>query len=74
MIFFFQYEAQLARLKAEQNMIQDQLNRDRVTVERLENLLDQARQESMDSQTANQELQCEMSRLKQRICELQNKL
>ena len=69
-----QYESQLARLKTELNMAQDQMNRDRVTADRLETLLDQARQESMDSQAANQELQCEMSRMKQRLCELQNKL
>ncbi|EZA60378.1 hypothetical protein X777_13467 [Ooceraea biroi] len=68
------YEAQLSRLKAEQTIVQDQMSRDRVTVERLETLLDQARQESINAQATNQELQNEISRLKQKVSELQNKL
>ncbi|XP_014476061.1 PREDICTED: centrosomal protein of 135 kDa isoform X3 [Dinoponera quadriceps] len=68
------YEAQLSRLKAEQSVAEDQMTRDRVTVERLETLLDQARQESINAQTTNQELQNEIARLKQRISELQSKL
>lgn len=50
------------------------MTRDRVTVERLETLLDQARQESINAQATNQELQNEISRLKQKVSELQNKL
>lgn len=50
------------------------MTRDRVTVERLETLLDQARQESIDAQTTNQELQNEIARFKQKISELQSKL
>ncbi|XP_011297074.1 centrosomal protein of 135 kDa isoform X2 [Fopius arisanus] len=69
-----QYEAQISRLRAEQNIVQEQMNRDHLTVDRMEALLDQARQESLDCQTHNQELQNEMARLKQRVCELQNKL
>lgn len=69
-----QYEAQLARLRAEQTIVQDQVARDRVTVERLETLLDQARQESINAQANNQELQNEISRLKQKVSELQSKL
>ncbi|XP_024940651.1 uncharacterized protein LOC107267564 isoform X3 [Cephus cinctus] len=69
-----QCEAQLTRLKAEQNMVQDQMDRDHAAVDRLEVLLSQARQESMNTQTANQELQNEMTRLKQKITELQTKL
>lgn len=65
---------QIAKLKAEQAIIQDQMNRDRAMVEKLEMLLDQARQESMTTQTNNQELQNEVSRLKQKMSELQNKL
>ncbi|XP_077254913.1 uncharacterized protein LOC143893424 isoform X2 [Temnothorax americanus] len=68
------YEAQLSRLKAEQSIVQDQIARDRVTVERLETLLDQARQESVNAQATNQELQNEISRLKQKVSELQSKL
>ncbi|KAG5335528.1 CP135 protein, partial [Acromyrmex heyeri] len=68
------YEAQLSRLQAEQSIVEDQITRDRVTVERLETLLNQARQESMNAETSNQELQNEVSRLKQKISELQSKL
>ncbi|XP_036150015.1 centrosomal protein of 135 kDa isoform X2 [Monomorium pharaonis] len=68
------YEAQLSRLKTEQSIIQEQITRDRVTVERLETLLDQARQESINAQATNQELQNEISRLKQKVSELQSKL
>lgn len=50
------------------------MTRDRVTMDRLETLLDQARQESIDAQTTNQDLQNEIARLKQRISELQSKL
>lgn len=64
----------MSRLKAEQSIVQEQMTRDRVTVERLETLLDQARQESMNAQATNQELQNEISRLKQKVSELQNKL
>ncbi|XP_011647939.1 centrosomal protein of 135 kDa isoform X2 [Pogonomyrmex barbatus] len=69
-----QYEAQLSRLQAEQTIVQDQITRDRVTVERLETLLDQARQESINAQATNQELQNEISRLKQKVSDLQSKL
>lgn len=72
--FLIQYEAQLSRLKAEQSIVQDQITRDRVTIERLETLLDQSRQESINAQATNQELQNEISRLKQKVSELQNKL
>lgn len=65
---------QIAKLKAEQAVIQDQMTKDRATVERLEMLLDQARQESITAQTTNQELQNEMSRLRQKMSELQTKL
>lgn len=65
---------QIAKLKTEQSVIQDQMNKDRATVERLEILLDQARQESITVQANNQELQNEMSRLRQKMSELQNKL
>lgn len=64
----------MVRLRTEQNVIQDQMDRDRATIERLETLLDQARQESIKVQTTNQELQNEMSRLKQKISELQTTL
>nr|XP_012140543.1 PREDICTED: centrosomal protein of 135 kDa-like isoform X2 [Megachile rotundata] len=69
-----QYDMQIAKLKAEQTVIQDQMSRDRATVERLEMLLDQARQESISVQANNQELQNEMSRLRQKMSELQSKL
>lgn len=69
-----QYDMQIAKLKAEQAVVQDQMTKDRATVERLEMLLDQARQESITAQTANQELQNEMSRLRQKMSELQTKL
>ncbi|XP_061932659.1 centrosomal protein of 135 kDa isoform X2 [Apis cerana] len=69
-----QYDMQIAKLKAEQAVIQDQMTKDRATVERLEMLLDQARQESITAQTNNQELQNEMSRLRQKMSELQTKL
>lgn len=64
----------MSRLKAEQSIVQEQMTRDRVTVERLETLLDQARQESINAQATNQELQNEISRLKQKVSELQSKL
>lgn len=69
-----QYEAQLSKLKAELTILEDQMTRDRVTVERLEALLDQARQESINAQTTNQELQNEIVRLRQKVAELQSKL
>ncbi|XP_076297587.1 uncharacterized protein LOC143217320 isoform X2 [Lasioglossum baleicum] len=69
-----QYDMQIAKLKAEQTIIQDQMNRDRASVERLEILLDQARQESIEVQANNQELQNEMSRLRTKLSELQSKL
>ncbi|XP_046487529.1 centrosomal protein of 135 kDa isoform X1 [Neodiprion pinetum] len=69
-----QCESQLARLKAEQNIVQDQMSRDNAAVDRLEAMLNQARQESLNNQTTNQELQSEMARLKQKISDLQNKL
>ncbi|CAK9825011.1 Centrosomal protein of 135 kDa [Anthophora retusa] len=69
-----QYDMQIAKLKAEQSVIQDQMAKDRATVERLEMLLDQARQESITVQANNQELQNEMTRLRQKMSELQNKL
>lgn len=50
------------------------MTRDRVTMERLEILLDQARQESINAQATNQELQNEISRLKQKVSELQSRL
>ncbi|XP_011052549.1 PREDICTED: centrosomal protein of 135 kDa isoform X2 [Acromyrmex echinatior] len=68
------YEVQLSRLQAEQSIVEDQITRDRVTVERLETLLNQARQESINAETSNQELQNEVSRLKQKVSELQSKL
>ncbi|XP_072746619.1 centrosomal protein of 135 kDa [Anoplolepis gracilipes] len=68
------YEAQVSRLKAEQSIMQEQMTRDHVTMERLETLLDQARQESINAQATNQELQNEISRLKQKVSELQSKL
>ncbi|XP_015438396.1 PREDICTED: centrosomal protein of 135 kDa-like [Dufourea novaeangliae] len=69
-----QYDMQIAKLKTEQTIIQDQMNRDRATVERLEMLLDQARQESITVQANNQKLQNEMSRLQTKVSELQIKL
>lgn len=68
------YEAQISHLKAEQNMIQDQITRDHAAVGRLETMLDQSRRECMETQAVNQELHNEISRLKERACELQNKL
>ncbi|KAK9309933.1 hypothetical protein QLX08_000568 [Tetragonisca angustula] len=69
-----QYDMQITKLKTEQTVIQDQMTKDRATVERLQMLLDQARQESITVQTNNQELQNEMARLRQKMSELQNKL
>lgn len=64
----------MSRLKAEQSIVQDQIARDRVTMERLETLLDQSRQECINAQATNQELQNEISRLKQKVSDLQSKL
>lgn len=61
-------------MRTEQNVVQDQMNRDRATVERLEKLLEQARQESINTEATNQELKSEMARLKAKIAELQSKL
>ncbi|XP_026666528.1 centrosomal protein of 135 kDa-like isoform X2 [Ceratina calcarata] len=69
-----QYDMQIAKLKAEQAVIQDQMGKDRATVERLEMLLDQARQESITAQANNQELQNEMTRMRLKMSELQEKL
>lgn len=55
-------------------MVQDQMSRDNAAVDRLETMLSQARQESMSNQATNQELQNEMSRLKQKTNDLQTKL
>lgn len=65
---------QITKLKAEQAVIHDQMSKDCATVERLEMLLDQARQESITVQANNQELQNEVSRLRQKLSELQSKL
>ena len=73
-ISIFQLESQLSRLRTDNSMVQEQMNRDNAAIERLEELLDQARQESINTQTSNQELQNEVSRLKQKISDLQNKL
>lgn len=69
-----QYEGQISRLRAEQNIAHEQMNRDHVTVDRMETLLDQARQESINCQAHNQEMSNEIARMKQRIAELQSKL
>ncbi|XP_051170534.1 centrosomal protein of 135 kDa-like isoform X2 [Leptopilina boulardi] len=69
-----QFESQLTRLRTENTVVQDQISRDNAAIDRLEELLDQSRQESMNTQTANQELQNEISRLKQKNTELHNKL
>ncbi|XP_043259475.1 centrosomal protein of 135 kDa-like isoform X2 [Colletes gigas] len=68
------YDMQIAKLTAEQASIEDQMNKDRATVERLEMLLDQARQEAMTMQANNQKLRNEMFKLRQKMSELQNKL
>lgn len=65
---------QITKLKAEQAAIHDQMSKDCATVERLEMLLDQARQESITVQANNKELQNEVSRLRQKMSELQSKL
>ncbi|XP_043584009.1 centrosomal protein of 135 kDa-like isoform X1 [Bombus pyrosoma] len=69
-----QYDMQITKLKAEQAVIHDQMSKDCATVERLEMLLDQARQESITVQANNQELKNEVSRLRQKMSELQSKL
>ncbi|XP_043473672.1 centrosomal protein of 135 kDa isoform X2 [Leptopilina heterotoma] len=69
-----QFESQLTRLRTENSVVQDQINRDNAAIDRLEDLLDQSRQESMNTQTANQELQNEILRLKQKNSELHCKL
>ncbi|XP_076626072.1 uncharacterized protein LOC143344162 isoform X2 [Colletes latitarsis] len=68
------YDMQIAKLTAEQSSIEDQMNKDRATVERLETLLDQARQEAVTMQANNQKLRNEMFKLRQKMSELQNKL
>lgn len=69
-----QFESQLTRLRTENSVVQDQINRDNAAIDRLEDLLDESRQESMNTQTANQELQNEILRLKQKNSELHSKL
>ncbi|KAK0096265.1 hypothetical protein PV326_005916 [Microctonus aethiopoides] len=68
------YEAQINKLENEQKAASDQRNRDRAEVDSFEKLLEQETRNSMECRRLNQELQNEISRLKERVSDLQNKL
>jgi hypothetical protein len=64
----------LARLRDEQEALQEQLIKDHKSIESLENLLSSCRKETLDQKLANQESQAEVNSLRQKIADVQEKL
>lgn len=62
------------RLRREGEALQSNLTHDRHNVESLEKLLRQCRQENVEQNILNQDLQTEINKLKQKIDDLQVKL
>ncbi|XP_066998908.2 centrosomal protein of 135 kDa [Anabrus simplex] len=67
-------EHELTRLREEQELMQDHLSKDRASISSLEALLATSRQETVDQKLQNQELQTEVTRLRQKVDDLQRKL
>ncbi|KDR21241.1 centrosomal protein of 135 kDa isoform X2 [Zootermopsis nevadensis] len=67
-------ESELARLLDEQQALQEQLTKDRKSIESLENLLSSCRKETFDQKLANQGTQAEVNSLCQKIADMQKKL
>lgn len=64
----------MARLLDEQQALQEQLTKDRKSIESLENLLSSCRKETFDQKLANQGTQAEVNSLCQKIADMQKKL
>lgn len=64
----------VAKLRRESETLQNTMAHDRHTVDGLEKLLAECRQENVDQTLINQELQAEIQRLKHKIQELHSKL
>ncbi|KAF2883200.1 hypothetical protein ILUMI_22975 [Ignelater luminosus] len=69
-----QIDRDVLRLRRESETLQDTLSRDRMTLENVEKLLSEARQENVQLQLYNQELNSEIRALKEKIEELQSRL
>lgn len=69
-----QMEREMDRLMRDSDAARATLSKDRDSVEYLEKLLADSRQENVELKIINQELQSEILRLKNKIEELQNKL
>ena len=74
MLVFIQLETELARLRDDQELLQEQTARDHESIQSLENLLSSCRQETLDQKMANQEIHQEVSSLRKKMGELQEKL
>ncbi|KAJ9592861.1 hypothetical protein L9F63_015439, partial [Diploptera punctata] len=69
-----QLETELARLRDEQEILQEQSARDHQAIETLENLLSSCQQETFDQKVTSQSTQKEVDSLRRKITELQDKL
>jgi len=69
-----QLEAELARLRDEQIVLQEKLTKDAEAIETLERLLTTCRKDTLDQKLANQTTLEEVNRLREKITALQDKL
>jgi hypothetical protein len=69
-----QMEAELARLRDEQIVLQEKLTKDAEAIETLERLLTTCRKDTLDQKLANQTKLEEVSVLREKITALQGKL
>jgi predicted nucleic acid-binding Zn-ribbon protein len=69
-----QLEAELARLRDEQIVLQEKLTKDGESIETLERLLSSCRKDTLDQKLVNQEMLAEVNILRQKIAALQDKL
>jgi len=69
-----QLEAELARLRDEQIVLQEKLTKDAEALETLERLLATCRKDTLDQKLANQTTLEEVNLLREKITALQNKL
>ena len=69
-----QLEAELARLRDEQIVLQKKLTKDSESIETLERLLTTCRKDTLDQKLANQETLAEVNLLREKITALQGKL
>lgn len=65
---------QITRYKSEQDIFQEQMHTDHKTIDRLEKILEEARRETIDCRQDSRDMEKEVLSLKQKICDLQNKL